>query len=62
MNEINAIIIDGKVYEVASEIEVRSCLGCDLDSLPNCQLSDICTKRRYIFKYSQTLTDKLNGK
>lgn len=60
MNGFNAIIIDGKVYEVASEIEVRSCFGCALASLPRCRLSDICIKRHCIFRYSQELTDKLN--
>ena len=59
---MNGIIIDGKAYVVASEIEARSCFGCDLYQLPNCQLSDICIKRHCIFKYSQPLTDKLNGK
>ena len=63
MNEINAIIIDGKVYE-ATESKESSCLTCDLiDDTGGCPCRDFCFEqgRCNVFRYSQSLTDKLNS-
>lgn len=60
--EINWIIIEGKVYEVLSEKEYKSCKGCDLfDPFP-CGMNRVCTVLRCIFRFSPELTDKLNKK
>ena len=64
----NGIIIDGKIYEVA-EWGVKECLECSLqpkcshrfiDENPYC--ASFSGRRRKILRYSQSLTDKLNGK
>lgn len=65
MNEINAIIIDSKVYEVV-EVDRANCDFCDLKD-KCCQSSafEYCIEilgAREIFRYSQALTDKLNSK
>ena len=61
---MNGIIIDDKVYE-ATESKEDSCLTCDLiDDRSECPCRDFCFEqgRNNIFRYSQSLTDKLNGK
>ena len=68
MNGLNGIIIDGVVYEVTPKGSYH-CSDCSLfeqchDGLT---LYDICnafrdrTKMQTIFRFSQSLTDKING-
>lgn len=64
MNELNGIIFCGKVYE-AADGEGHSCLTCDLiDDAGDCICRDFCFNqgRNNIFRFSQELTDKINGK
>lgn len=65
MNEINAIIIDGKVYEAVEKGIGKRCFDCDLKEW--CATSVQCNYCHSIddntyFRYSQELTDKLNSK
>ena len=58
---MNGIIIDGKVYESVAG-EKHSCLRCDMiDDRGSCDFRDFCYElgRNNIFRFSQTLTDKL---
>lgn len=64
--DINGIIVDGKVY-IADENPSNECRHCDLqDAHDNCiapawcQCYDDKEFCSYDFKFSQTLTDKLN--
>ena len=70
MEKLNAIVIDGKVYEAVLD-DTDSCEECVfVDSEIGCCRKSHCTsfmlspygKSPYIFRYSQSLTDKLNGK
>lgn len=58
---MNGLIIDGKAYEAKPEISPVSCAGCDLknDDI-GCPYADACYEWHCIFRYSQSLTDKLN--
>ena len=65
MNGLNGIIVDGKVYEI---VKSYNCSDCGL--LEKCTkdaetFEAICyilsNKSRSIFRFSQNLTDKLNG-
>lgn len=61
MEKLNAIVVEGKVYEAKPEIKQTSCEGCELRTSDiSCSFSDVCYDWRCIFRYSQTLTDKLN--
>lgn len=66
MEKINAIIIDGKVYEIV-ETDELSCNGCVLSGkckdiyLP-CADYLLPKGRMAIYRFSQELTDKLNDK
>ena len=57
---MNGIIIDGKVYEA---IENGTCPECDFDNDESkCRpLCDTCEEWNCAFRYSQSLTDKLNS-
>ena len=59
---MNGIIIDGKVYEAKPEEDIYSCLGCDVNLPRPCMCAEVCSRQRSIFRYSQSLTDKLNDK
>ena len=64
MNGLNGIIINGKVFEAVKDKE-DSCLNCDLiDDTRECPCRDFCFQQGWcnIFRFSQTLTDKLNEK
>ena len=64
MNGINGIILDGKVYE-ATEGKEYSCMTCDLiDDESDCVCRDFCFNqgRCNVFRFSQSLTDKINEK
>lgn len=61
MEKINGIIIAGKVYEMEFERNIGSCEECDLHEM-YCCLEDYCRNHYCIFRYSQELTDMLNGK
>lgn len=65
--EIYGIIKDGKVYELAE----GGCLKCDFfnSTVMPCPIKELCTTMPYpnaekdnCFRFSQELTDKLNGK
>lgn len=65
--DMNGIIIDGAVYEVADFGE-KECNDCSLQSKCKVRLIDenpFCAsfsgRRRKILRYSQFLTDKLNS-
>ena len=59
---MNGIIIDGKVYEAKPEYNAGSCMNCDLKTADKfgCPCADMCIDWESIFRYSQSLTDKLN--
>lgn len=59
MNGINAIVIEGKVYETLTS---GCCPECDFDNDgKNCRMyRDICDELNCAFRFSQTLTDKIN--
>ena len=62
---MNGIIIDGKIYEASEITDVMSCDGCDLYDLKEiegCIYFEMCLFHQCRFRYSQSLTDKLNGK
>lgn len=68
MNGLNGIIVDGKIYEVA-EWGKRECNECSLhkacqkrpiDENPYC--ASFSGRRRRILRFSQSLTNKINGK
>ena len=66
---INAIIIDGKVYEIAHKGYGSTCDTCDLDPicLDNNFLLGCCQALSKVdvtlnFRYSQELTDKISEK
>lgn len=56
---MNGIIIDGKVYEAVEKLD---CDSCDFnEDIQACVIyCDICDAWGCAFRYSQTLTDKLN--
>ena len=65
---MNGIIIDGKVYEVVP-YSLNSCDKCELKKECDQITGDYCLVDKLfgchgmrIFRYSQPLTDKLNGK
>ena len=63
MNGINGIIIDGKVYEVVGKDNANPCDGCSLtDDCGIYGIIDFCMfhGNSTHFRYSQSLTDKLN--
>lgn len=66
---MNGIIIDGKVYEAEIGFDPNQCTHCDLSEICDkyfddtmesypCRMFAPCNKT--YFRYSQTLTDKLN--
>ncbi len=68
MSKINAIIKDGKVYEVVPN-PANDCSKCGLKKECDQISTDYCLVDRVfgckeirIFRYSQSLTDKLNKK
>lgn len=63
MNRLNAIIKDGKVYEAVLTSDVMSCGGCDFYKpivYTGCPYAKMCLSLCCIFRFSQSLTDKLN--
>ena len=65
MNGLNGIIHDGKVYEVVIKEKGNPCIDCELQTkcdednlLSMCHFFD----SRAHFRFSQSLTDKINGK
>ena len=62
MNGLNGIIVDGKVYEMVEENGISSCKGCAFRFHFHCDYSELCMKHDKIFRYSQSLTDKINEK
>ncbi|MDE7464985.1 MAG: hypothetical protein K2M59_03800 [Muribaculaceae bacterium] len=66
MNGLNGIIIEGKCYEVVDR-GTFSCKDCDLYERchANGRYAPACVAFGYdrnIFRFSQTLTDKINEK
>lgn len=60
--EIDGIIISGKVYDVLAEESERSCEGCSLYGVTEpCGMNFYCTKLKCIFRYSSSLTERLNN-
>lgn len=62
MNGINGIIVDGAVYEANPEDSLGTCTGCDLKPADNigCPYAETCIDWGSVFRFSQSLTDKLN--
>lgn len=60
--ETNGIIVAGKVYEEAPEIELGHCVGCVFEKPGDfgCSLVGSCAARHVIYRFSFELTDKLN--
>ena len=57
---MNGIVIDGKFYET---VEDRGCEECDLYANDGCKYGFMaCAYWDCIFRFSQSLTDKLNEK
>ena len=64
MNGLNGIILNGKIFEAVTDKE-DSCLNCDLiNDTGDCVCRDFCFEqgRCNIFRFSPTLTDKINEK
>lgn len=67
MEEINGIIIEGKVYEAVPKGSYH-CSDCDLREQCDCELDEACLNLGFhldtniVFRYSQPLTDKINEK
>ena len=60
---MNGIIIDGKVYEAVEKENGNPCLDCALSDMCGIiAIDDLCITlgKRIYFRYSQSLTDKLN--
>lgn len=65
MNELNGIIISGKVFEaVETEKTYDKCYECDCDNNARVCLrcNHICGLWKCYFRFSRELTDKLNKK
>ena len=63
MEKLNAIVIDGKVYELVESKEANPCIDCALvEECLLCAIIDFCIQQGNSkhFRYSQSLTDKLN--
>lgn len=65
MNGLNAVVIDGKCYESVIKKNGNPCIDCELldDICNNCGLMDFCLGmggQNSFFRFSQSLTDKLN--
>ena len=61
---MHGIIVEGKVFEAVTT-ESHTCMCCDLiDDMGECVCRDFCFElgRNNIFRYSQSLTDKINEK
>ncbi len=64
MNGLNAIVVDGKVYEAVEIKDQNPCISCDLEEI--CLQKSLETECQHIlgsykcFIFSQELTDKLN--
>lgn len=61
---LNGIVRDNKFYE-AVEDKTASCLNCHLiDDRGQCDFKEFCFElgRNNIFRFSQSITDKINGK
>ncbi len=62
-NPINALIIEGKVYEAVPCDILEACDNCDFDKQPKlCRLAGyLCNELGGTsFHFSQSLTDKIN--
>ena len=67
MNGLNGIIVDGNVYEAIEWNEINPCENCDLwEQCSECSynVEPICSEfiDDSIFRFSQSLTDKINEK
>lgn len=60
--EANGIIVAGKVYEEAPEIELGHCVGCVFKKPGafRCSLVGSCAARHVIYRFSPGLTERLN--
>lgn len=65
MEELNAIVVAGKVYKIVEKDNANPCIGCALtDDCGIYGIIDFCMAQGNSthFRYSQSLTDKLNEK
>lgn len=62
MEKINGISIDGKFYEAVKDV---SCVDCAFDKGPLSRychhLAGLCEEHDCIFRYSPSLTERLNN-
>ena len=60
---MNGIIINGKAYVAESDDNLSSCANCDLKPAAiGCPYAETCITWKSVFRFSQELTDRLNGK
>ncbi len=70
MNGLNAIVVDGKVYEAIPTVRYSDCGECDLKEICDAHAHDPCNDvgkifdtyiddAQWHFRYNQELTDKL---
>ena len=62
MEKLNAIVIEGKVYELFKNTDPDVCERCALSNGKRCIAPHWYNCNCTALKYSQSLTDKLNGK
>lgn len=60
MNELNGIILNGKVYEAGGDGPCSEC-AFDKDVKMCDYICDLCREFHCIFRFSKELTDKLNN-
>ena len=60
MNGINGIILDGRVYELFVNTDPKVCGGCELGNNGRCYAPHWIDCNNVLFRFSPTLTDKLN--
>lgn len=73
MDNINGIVLQGKFYEAISTVRYSCCKDCDLSEVCQEHAYDFCNDcgkifdtyiddANWHFRFSQELTDKINGK
>lgn len=61
MEKINGICIDGKFYEAVPPFNGECCVGCELANKNGCEVLCVAFDDDVIFRYSPSLTERLNN-